>query len=110
MATVDRFTVEVLRNAFASIVDEMGVMLTRCGMSPVITQGRDFSGAVMTASGELVMQGALVLPGHVGTMPFTIQSVLEDFADDIKPGDMFVSNDPHRAGTHLNDIRMVKPV
>ena len=60
---VDRFTIEVLRNAFASIVDEMGVMLMRCAMSPVITQGRDFSGAVLTADGELVMQGALVLPG-----------------------------------------------
>jgi N-methylhydantoinase B len=76
----------------------------------VITQGRDFSGAVTTAQGELVMQGAYVLPGHVGTMPFTIQAVLEDFGDDIRPGDVFATNDPHRAGTHLPDIRMVKPI
>jgi N-methylhydantoinase B len=108
--TVDSFTVDVLRNAFASIVDEMGVMLSRCAMSPVITQGRDFSGAVTTATGDLVMQGAYVLPGHVGTMPFTVQSILEDFADDIQPGDVFVTNDPHRAGTHLPDIRMIKPI
>lgn len=111
MATaVDSFTVDVLRNAFASIVDEMGVMLSRCAMSPVITQGRDFSGAVTTATGDLVMQGAYVLPGHVGTMPFTVQSILEDFGDDIHPGDVFVTNDPHRAGTHLPDIRMIKPI
>lgn len=108
--SVDRFTIEVLRNAFASIVDEMGVMLMRCAMSPVITQGRDFSGAVLTADGELVMQGALVLPGHVGTMPFTVQAILEDFGGDIQPGDVFATNDPHRGGTHLPDIRMVKPV
>ncbi len=107
---VDRFTIEVLRNSFASIVDEMGVMLMRCAMSPVITQGRDFSGAVLTADGELVMQGALVLPGHVGTMPFTVQAILEDFGGDIQPGDVFTTNDPHRGGTHLPDIRMVKPI
>ena len=110
MSAVDRFTVDVLRNAFASIVDEMGVMLSRCAMSPVITQGRDFSGAVTTAEGELVMQGAYVLPGHVGTMPFTVELVLERFGDDIKPGDVLATNDPHRAGTHLPDIRMIKPV
>jgi N-methylhydantoinase B len=110
MATVDRFTVDVLRNAFASIVDEMGIMLSRCAMSPVITQGRDFSGAVLTAEGELVMQGAYVLPGHVGTMPFTVELVLERFGGDIRPGDVYATNDPHRAGTHLPDIRMVKPV
>jgi N-methylhydantoinase B len=107
---VDRFTIDVLRNAFASIVDEMGIMLSRCAMSPVITQGRDFSGAVTTAQGDLVMQGAYVLPGHVGTMPFTIEAILEDFGDDIRPGDIFTTNDPHRAGTHLPDIRMIKPI
>jgi N-methylhydantoinase B len=110
VAATDRFTVEVLRNAFASIVDEMGIMLSRCAMSPVITQGRDFSGAVTTAAGELVMQGAYVLPGHVGTMPFTIEAILEDFGEDIEPGDVFATNDPHRAGTHLPDIRMIKPI
>lgn len=110
MMAVDRFTVDVLRNAFASLVDEMGIMLSRCAMSPVITQGRDFSGAVTTATGELVMQGAYVLPGHVGTMPFTVQAILEDFGDDILPGDVFATNDPHRAGTHLPDIRMIKPI
>jgi len=110
MAAVDRFTVEVLRNAFASIVDEMGVMISRCAMSPVITQGKDFSGAVMTSDGELVMQGALVLPGHVGTMSFTIEAILEDFGEDVQPGDVFATNDPHRAGTHLSDIRIVKPI
>lgn len=110
MAEVDRFTIDVLRSAFASLVDEMGVMLMRCAMSPVITQGRDFSGAVLTRDGELVMQGAMVLPGHVGTMPFTVQSILEDYGDDIQPGDIFATNDPHRGGTHLSDIRMVKPI
>lgn len=110
MSQVDRFTVDVLRNAFASIVDEMGITLSRCAMSPVITQGRDFSGAVMTADGELVMQGAYVLPGHVGTMPFTVKLILERFGNDIKPGDILATNDPHRAGTHLPDIRMIKPV
>lgn len=110
MIAVDRFTIDVLRSAFSSLVDEMGVMLMRCAMSPVITQGRDFSGAVLTTDGELVMQGAMVLPGHVGTMPFTVEAILEDFGDDIKPGDIFATNDPHRGGTHLPDIRMVKPI
>lgn len=108
--SVDRFTVEVLKNAFASIVDEMGVLVAHSGMSPVITQGRDFGGAVLTREGELVMLGRDALPAYAGAMSFTAGIVLSDFGDDIHEGDVFVTNDTHRAGTHLPDFRMVKPI
>ena len=108
--SLDRITMEVLRNSFSSLVDEMGITLSRSALSLVITFGKDFSGAVLTKDGDLVKQGIEDgLPAHVGTIPFTTRLVLDSFKGEVKDGDIFMTNDPY-VGTHLPDIRMVKPI
>ncbi len=107
---LDRITMEVLRNSFSSLVDEMGLTLSRSALSLVITFGKDFSGAVLTRDGDLVKQGIEDgLPAHVGTIPFTTRLVLDSFKGEIKDGDIYMTNDPY-VGTHLPDIRMIKPI
>jgi len=107
---IDKITLEVLRNSFSSLVDEMGVTLSRSALSLIITVGKDYSGAVLTKEGDLVKQGIEEgLPAHVGTIPFTTKHILDYYKDDISEGDILITNDPY-VGTHLPDIRMVKPI
>src|SRR5699024_7239334 len=47
---------------------------------------------------------------HVGTLHFQCKAVMEEFGDDISPGDVFLINDPYRGGTHFNDVSFVRPI
>src|SRR4051812_9288333 len=89
----------------------MGLTIAKVSYSPVISEGRDFTGAIFDADGRLVACGDHDLPGLLGTLEPTLEFVLSWFApEEIHEGDVIICNSPHEAGTHLNDVRLVKPV
>ncbi len=104
---VDPIRLEVLKNRFASLTEEMGAVLMRTGFSPNIKERRDFSCALFDRSGEMISQAAHI-PVHLGSMPLSVSAALN--RGDLAPGDMVLLNDPYRGGTHLPDITLVKPV
>jgi len=106
---LDPLTFEVLRNAFSTAVDQMAEQILRTCHSFVIF-ARDFSSALCDAEGNTVAQGSGDLAGHVGTLHFTAKAVLDTFGDDIHPGDVFLVNDPFLGGTHVSDVRVVRPI
>lgn len=106
---LDPVTFEVLKNGFTNLVDQMAEQILRTCYSFVI-YNRDFSCAMCDAEGNTIMQGTQDISVHVGTLHLTAKAVLEDFAGDIHPGDVFLINDPYRGGTHFNDTRVVLPV
>ncbi|WP_083402250.1 hydantoinase B/oxoprolinase family protein [Bacillus sp. MUM 116] len=106
---LDPVTFEVLKNGFVNLVDQMAEQILRTCYSFVI-YNRDFSCALCDAEGNTVMQGTQDISVHVGTLHLTAKAVLEDFKDDIHPGDVFLVNDPYRGGTHFNDTRVILPV
>ncbi|NPA15822.1 MAG: hydantoinase B/oxoprolinase family protein [Deferribacteres bacterium] len=103
----DPVRLEVFRNLFSSVAEEMGMVLTRCAFSPNIKERRDLSCALFDEKGELVAQAAHI-PVHLGSMPFAVKSALSRF--DFEPGDMVVFNDPYLGGTHLPDVTVIAPV
>ena len=103
---IDPITLEVLRNQFESIAEEMGQTLIRGAYSPNIKERRDCSTALFDAEGRMVAQ-AEHIPVHLGAMPQSVEAIMEH---DPKPGDVFVLNDPFRGGTHLPDVTMVSPL
>lgn len=107
--TLDPVTFEVLKNAFVNLADQMSEQLLRTCYSFAI-YNRDFSSAFCDAEGNTVMQGTSDIAVHVGTLHYTAKAVIEDFGNDIHPGDVFLVNDPYRGGTHFNDVRVVRPV
>lgn len=109
MSTLDPVTFEVLKNAFSTSVDLMSEQILRTCHSFVI-YARDFSCALVDAKGNTVMQGSQDVAVHVGTLHFGAQSIIERFAGDINPGDIFGVNDPYTGGTHFNDVRIVRPI
>ena len=98
---------EVFKNRFASIAEEMGMALMRTAYSPNIKERRDFSCALFDAQGDMVAQAAHI-PVHLGSMPLSVKAAIE--AVDLTPGDMAILNDPFKGGTHLPDVTLVAPV
>ena len=87
----------------------MALTIVRTAYSGVLRDNMDFSTAVADGDGRLVAQG-LTLPGHLGSIPTALAAVLTRFAGDIRPGDVFMMNDPFEGGMHLPDIFVFKPV
>ena len=104
---IDPITLEVARNRFSAIADEMGTVLRRTSLSPNIKERADCSAAVFTVDGEMLAQ-AEHIPVHLGSMPASVQACLEKF--DPVPGVQYAVNDPYHGGTHLNDLTIVSPV
>lgn len=96
----------VCRHLLASVAEEMGLALQQSAISPNVKERRDFSCAVLDGRGELVAHAAHI-PVHLGSAHFTVPAVLQEV--EVQTGDVIVLNDPHRGGTHLNDVTVVAP-
>jgi N-methylhydantoinase B len=106
---LDPITLGVIQNGLQQICNEMDLAFVRSAFSPVIAEGQDRSdGIYHRETGELIAQGDFGLPIFVGTMQETTRSVVAA-AKAPKPGDIFIVNDPYLGGTHLMDVKFVKP-
>lgn len=110
MADVDPITLEVVKNALASTADEMALVLMRSAYSPVVRDTLDYSTALCDRNGRIVAQG-LTLAVQLGTFPTVMRHVLAELADDARPGDVYLANDPYGCGgQHLPDLYVIQPV
>ena len=106
---LDPITLTVIQSGLQQVCNEMDLAFVRSAFSPVISEALDRSdGIYHKDNGELIAQGELGLPVFVGTMQFGTRCVIER-AKDLKDGDVYIVNDPYLGGTHLMDVRFVKP-
>ena len=103
----DPIELEIFKNIYHSVAEEMGAALRRTAFSPNIKERRDYSCAIFDSDGEVIAMGDH-MPVHLGSMPMSVRAAVESF--DLQPGDMVMLNDPFRGGTHLPDITLVAPV
>jgi N-methylhydantoinase B len=103
----DPVELEVFKNLYHSIAEEMGAALRRTSFSPNIKERRDYSCAVFDAKGQVIAMGDH-MPVHLGSMPMSVAAAVQDC--ELEPGDIVMLNDPFRGGTHLPDITLVMPV
>src|ERR1700692_2640330 len=103
----DPIELEVFRNLYHSIAEEMGATLRRTSFSPNIKERRDYSCAVFDSAGQVIAMGDH-MPVHLGSVPMSVAAAIKHCA--FEPGDMVMLNDPFRGGTHLPDITLVMPV
>lgn len=104
----DPVRLEIFNNLFASIAERMGTTLQRTSFSTNVKERLDFSCAIFDARGQLVVN-APHIPVHLGAMGETVRRVIEDNPT-LRPGDVYVTNDPYRGGSHLPDVTVVTPV
>jgi len=105
---MDPVTLEILKNAFSAVPEEMGAVLKRTAYSPNIKERMDASCAVFDAQGRMLAQ-AEHIPVHLGSMPLTVEFALR-YVKELQNGDQLVVNDPYHGGSHLPDLTLIKPV
>ena len=107
---MDPITFEVIRNALVAATDEMVVALKRSAYSTNIKTRSDFSCAFFDAELRSIAQG-FTQPVHLGSMVEQIPRAILDYGpENLRPGDVIITNDPFPSGVHLNDVSLISPV
>ena len=107
--TADPVMLEIFNNLFMSIAEQMGLRLQNTAYSVNIKERLDFSCALFDAAGNLIAN-APHMPVHLGSMGESIKTVMVENAGSMRPGDVFMLNDPYHGGTHLPDVTVISPV
>ncbi|MFQ5585635.1 MAG: hydantoinase B/oxoprolinase family protein [Thermodesulfobacteriota bacterium] len=105
----DPVMLEVFHNLFMGVAAEMGHALRNTAHSVNIKERRDFSCAVFNGRGELIAN-APHIPVHLGSMADTVQAIIESHGEEMRGGDVYLTNNPYRGGSHLPDMTVVSPV
>ena len=105
----DRVTREIVRGKLLALADEMGIVIAKTSMSPVIYEVLDFACGLCDADGALVVQtNGITL--FTGTFAPQVRSIVRRHGETMRPGDVFMTNDPFEGGTHSCDIALIKPL
>lgn len=107
--TVDPIRLSVFANRFMGIAEQMGRALQKTSVSTNIKERLDFSCAIFSADGGLVANAPHV-PAMLGSMAFAVRWQIQHWKDDIKQGDVFLTNSPNAGGTHLPDLTVITPI
>jgi len=110
---LDPVTLAVLKGRLEQIADEMDATLFRLAFNPTIAEAHDACHGIYDATtGATLVQGKGGLPIFVGVMAFAVGAVIAKFAGERAPreGDVYIFNDPYLGGTHLSDMRLIRPV
>ena len=112
--SLDPITLSVIQAGLQQVCDEMDLSFSRAAFSPVIAEANDRSDGIYAAlDGSLIAQGTEGLPVFVGTMQYStaelIRLIAEGNAAPPDPNDIYIVNDPYLGGTHLMDVRFVRP-
>lgn len=101
---------EILANALTAATEEIQMTVLRSAYSQVVKEAQDASCAIFSGKGQLVAQ-PVAIPGHLGSMKFMLEETLKDFPlAELRPGDVLMTNDPYRGGSHLPDIALFRPI
>ncbi|HXX94859.1 MAG TPA: hydantoinase B/oxoprolinase family protein, partial [Planctomycetota bacterium] len=104
---ISQYRLEVFRNLFSGVAEEMGALLGRAAYSINIKERKDYSCAIFDRRGRMIAQAAHI-PVHLGSMPMSVEAALRRVR--FRAGDAVVLNDPYEGGTHLPDVTLVVPV
>ena len=106
---IDPATLAVVQNALRQIVDEMDLALEKAAFNPVMSEALDRANGIYDPiNGEVIAQGDTGVPIFLGVMQYAVQSVLKTHPD-LGNGDVVILNDPYCGGTHLMDVKLVRP-
>jgi N-methylhydantoinase B len=110
---IDPITAKVIQGALESIAIEMGYKLMRMSHSSIIRESEDFGAALIDAKARQLSEAKQSTPLQSGPIPGYIKGVwkmLEERGEEIRPGDVFMHNDPYGGATHGPDVGFIVPV
>ncbi len=110
MSRIDPVTLELIRNAVLATSEEMRFIVMRSARAPLLKEAGDLSCVLTDARGRVIAQGQDT-PVHLGVMAFTVKEFLKVVPpEDLRPGDVYLTNLPEIGGNHLPDVKAIRPV
>lgn len=106
---MDAITTEVLKHRLWEINNEIGILAARMAASPAVYETGDYNTGILTADGKGLFSGVGVIR-MATALDLVVQAVMSVFGEDIHPGDVFLTNDPHAGALHQMDVAVVAPV
>src|SRR5207237_9888281 len=107
---VDPVTAEVIRGAMETVCWEMATYVSRTATTPILNQSNERNGSILDAKVRLAAL-SVGIPQFMLTSTLPVRFALEFLgADEFRPGDVFVANDPYHGGGHLPDYNVFAPV
>ena len=107
----DAIELEILWKRLISVVDEASAAFVRTCFSTLVRDGNDFAIVLTDAQGRSLAQSTMSLPGFIGCLPATVRHFLDKFpAETMKPGDVFITNDPWKGSGHVHDVTTATPI
>jgi N-methylhydantoinase B len=101
---------QVMWNRLLAVVEEQGQTLIRAAFSPIVRECGDISAGIFDVQGRMLAQAVTGTPGHINTMAEAVLHLRERFpVQNMKPGDIYMTNDPWLASGHLNDFLLMMP-
>ncbi len=111
MSRFDPVTLEILWRRLISIVDESDSTVARTAFSSLLRDAHDYTCMFTDRRGRELAQGSFATPGQAGAMALGIQKLVHGLpADSLRPGDVFITNDPWALAGHLNDVCVLSPI
>jgi N-methylhydantoinase B len=110
MSTLSPARLQVMWNRLLAVVEEQGQTLIRAAFSPIVRECGDISAGIFDAEGRMLAQAVTGTPGHINTMAEAVLHLRDRFpVEEMKPGDIYMTNDPWLASGHLNDFLLMMP-
>ena len=106
---IDPLTFELLKNGLSVLCDEMALTMARAAYSLIVREALDFTTALLTPDGEVMAQGRTNAL-HLGSIMSALEGIRAKFGEEMRPGDVFINNDPYEGGSHLPDVFIIKPL
>ncbi len=108
---IGKTQLQVMWNRLLAVVEEQGQALIQAAFSPIVRECGDISAGIFDTRGRMLAQAVTGTPGHINTMAEAVVTLCERFeTKSMKPGDIYVTNDPWIASGHLNDFLLMMPV
>ena len=109
-AELDAVRLGVQWNRLISVTEEQARALVRAAFSTSTREAGDLSAGIFDPQGRMLAQSVTGTPGHVNSMAYSVLHFLDRFpASQMRPGDIFLTNDPWKGTGHLFDIVVVTP-
>jgi N-methylhydantoinase B len=107
----DPIELEILWQSLIATVNEQARALQRSAFSPIVREAGDLANAVFDRRGRMVAQAVTGTPGHINSLAMGAANILAEYPpDDLRPGDVLVTNDPYKTAGQLLDVTVLYPV
>lgn len=111
MSTLSAVRLQVIWNRLLAVVEEQAQALIRAAFSPIVRECGDISAGIFDLEGRMLAQAVTGTPGHINTMAEAVKILRARIPlQDMKDGDIYMTNDPWIASGHLNDFLLLMPV